>query len=34
MNIPDFTRGSWKTNVPVDITLSQGANTGVKPLKA
>jgi len=33
MNVPDFTRGSWKTNAPVDISLNQGANTGVKPPK-
>jgi hypothetical protein len=30
IDIPDFTRGSWKTNSPVDITLSQGGTTGVK----
>ena len=33
MDIPDFTRGAWKTNAPVDISLSQGANTGVRPSK-
>jgi hypothetical protein len=33
MNVPDFTRGSWKSNAPVDISLNQGANTGVKPAK-
>lgn len=27
---PDFTRGSWKTNVPVDISMSKGGTTGVK----
>lgn len=30
IDIPDFTANSWKTNKPVDITLSQGANTGIK----
>lgn len=29
VDIPDFTAGDWKTNKPVDITLSQGANTNV-----
>lgn len=29
IDIPDFTSGSWKTNKPVDITLSQGGNTKV-----
>lgn len=30
MDVPDFTRGNWKTNVPLDITLSMGGNTGIK----
>jgi hypothetical protein len=30
INVPDFTCGSYKTNIPVDITLSQGGNTGVR----
>lgn len=30
IDIPDFTCGSYKTNIPVDITLSQGGNTGVR----
>jgi predicted dehydrogenase len=30
IDVPDFTRGSWKTNVPVDISLSKGGNTEVK----
>ena len=29
IDVPDFTKGAWKTNKPVDITLSQGANTKV-----
>ncbi len=30
INIPDFTNGSWKTNAPVDVTLSKGGTTGVR----
>lgn len=30
IDIPDFTNGKWETNKPVDISLSQGGNTGVK----
>ncbi len=30
IEVPDFTNGSWKTNTPVDITLSQGGTTGVR----
>jgi predicted dehydrogenase len=29
VEIPDFTKGSWKTNKPVDILLDKGANTKV-----
>lgn len=29
LDIPDFTRGSWKTNKPVDISLTTGGNTKV-----
>ena len=29
VEIPDFTRGSWKTNKPLDIELKQGGNTKV-----
>ncbi|MEP7257029.1 MAG: Gfo/Idh/MocA family oxidoreductase [Flavitalea sp.] len=29
VNVPDFTAGSWKTNKPVDISLSTGGTTGV-----
>jgi predicted dehydrogenase len=28
--MPDFTRGNWKTNTPVDITLQKGGNTGIR----
>ena len=32
VNIPDFTRGYWKNdNKPVDLSLSEGATTGVLP---
>ncbi len=30
VDIPDFTRGSWKTNMPVDITLEKGGTTQLK----
>jgi len=30
INVPDFTCGSYKSNNPVDITLSKGGNTGVR----
>ena len=30
IDIPDFTRGAWKTNKPVDLTLDGGATTGVR----
>lgn len=29
VDIPDFTRGSWKTNAPVELTLKGGGTTGV-----
>jgi hypothetical protein len=29
VEVPDFTSGSWKTNVPVDILLEKGGNTEV-----
>jgi predicted dehydrogenase len=29
IKVPDFTRGSWKTNHPVDILLQKGGNTKV-----
>jgi len=31
--IPDFTRGSWITNKPVDLTLDGGGTTGVRKTK-
>ena len=33
VDVPDFTRGAWQTNKPVDMTLSGGATTGVRPIK-
>jgi len=32
IDVPDFTNGAWKTNVPVDVSLSQGGTTGVRTL--
>jgi len=33
VDIPDFTRGAWKTNQPVELTLKGGGNTKVKGKK-
>jgi hypothetical protein len=33
MDIPDFTRGAWKTNKPVDVTLNSGVTTKVRDIK-
>jgi hypothetical protein len=30
VDIPDFTNGAWKTNVPVELTLKGGGTTGVR----
>ncbi|SFC43838.1 Oxidoreductase family, NAD-binding Rossmann fold [Parapedobacter composti] len=30
LDVPDFTRGAWKTNKPVDLTLEGGATTSVR----
>lgn len=30
ITVPDFTRGNWKTNQPIDITLEKGGTTKVK----
>ncbi len=32
VDVPDFTRGAWKTNKPIDITLEEGANTAIKQI--
>lgn len=31
VDIPDFTRGNWKTNKPHDMTLNGGGNTKIRP---
>jgi predicted dehydrogenase len=33
IDVPDFTRNSWKTNKPVNLTLDGGGNTTVKQVK-
>lgn len=33
VDVPDFTRGAWTTNKPVDLTLNGGATTGVRSVK-
>lgn len=33
VDIPDFTRGAWQSNKPVDLTLNGGATTGVRNVK-
>lgn len=33
VDVPDFTRGAWKTNKPHDLTLNGGGNTGVRKTK-
>lgn len=33
IDVPDFTRGAWKTNKPHDMTLEGGGNTTVRPVK-
>jgi hypothetical protein len=30
IDIPDFTRGAWKTNKPVNLSLENGGNTGIR----
>lgn len=33
VDIPDFTRGAWKTNKPITLTLEGGGTTGVRHVK-
>lgn len=33
VDVPDFTRGAWKTNKPHDLTLDGGGNTGVRKVE-
>jgi hypothetical protein len=30
VDVPDFTRGAWKTNPPVELSLKGGGTTGVR----
>ena len=30
IDVPDFTRGAWKTNAPIDISMEKGGTTGVR----
>ena len=30
VDVPDFTRGNWAANAPVELTLKGGGTTGVK----
>jgi hypothetical protein len=30
IDVPDFTRGAWKTNAPIDISMEKGGTTTVK----
>jgi len=32
VEVPDFTRGNWKTNKPVNLTLDGGGTTNVRPV--
>ncbi|MFT3747667.1 MAG: Gfo/Idh/MocA family oxidoreductase [Agriterribacter sp.] len=32
VEVPDFTRGNWKTNKPVSLTLDGGGTTNVRPI--
>lgn len=32
IDVPDFTRGQWKSNLPISLSLDGGANTGVRKL--
>ena len=34
IKVPDFTCGSFTTNAPIDISMTKGGNTGVRPLPA
>ncbi|RYY17190.1 MAG: acetylgalactosaminidase, partial [Chitinophagaceae bacterium] len=33
IDIPDYTRGNWKTNKPVNLTLDGGGNTGTRGIE-
>lgn len=34
LNFPDFTRGHWKTNAPVNLSLDGGGNTGIRAINS
>jgi predicted dehydrogenase len=34
VDVPDFTKGAWKTNSPVELTLKGGGTTGVREKKS
>ncbi len=34
VDVPDFTRGNWQTNLPIELTLKGGGTTGVKKRSA
>ncbi|MEP7108359.1 MAG: Gfo/Idh/MocA family oxidoreductase [Ferruginibacter sp.] len=34
MDVPDFTKGAWKTNQPVNLTLDGGGNTEIRKVPA
>jgi hypothetical protein len=34
IRIPDFTCGSYKTNPPLDMNMSKGGKTGVRPISS
>ncbi|MBW7891167.1 MAG: Gfo/Idh/MocA family oxidoreductase [Chitinophagaceae bacterium] len=34
VEVPDFSRGNWRTNTPVNLTLDGGGNTTVRGIKA
>lgn len=34
IDVPDFTRGAWKTNLPVDTRKFEGGTTGIRVLVA
>jgi len=34
ITVPDFTCGSYRTNAPLDLSMSHGGNTHVRPIPA
>lgn len=33
IDVPDFTCGSWETNKPVDLSMSEGGDTGIRDIR-